>query len=563
MIQGATDADQALGGRRDMAGAEATDGGMPRRAFVRRAALGAAALGLGLRPLARAAQEAGRRPNFVFFILDDMHYHMFNCLPQGRGKNLTPSIDRLAAEGTVMMGQHVSAPVCTPSRYNCLTGRYASRALGGQAEEQGQTVVQWNTHIRPGDVTLPRLLQQAGYATGFVGKNHVVHVPGFWQSRLPYEADPHEPEAAAKLAETAVKVRTAIREAGFDYAESVYNNNPNWLGPKALAAHNLDWIAQGALEFLDRYHERPFFLYFASTVPHGPLAPEQSWRADPRITADGYLEEPPDVLPPRETLRERVRQAGIKAWGRENLLWLDDAVGAVLDRLRRHGVLENTIVFFFNDHGQAAKGTLYQGGVSDPSIVWRSGGLPGGGTCETLVSNVDFAPTILDLAGAAVPPGHFDGVSFRPVLEGATGPIHDALYFEMGYTRAVRVGDWKYLALRYPQWAIDMPLEERRKRLEQANRTRRKRGMRIVTEDPTAPFSHIALIPGGGDAEAASTGEYPGYWDPDQLYNLADDPGEQHNMAGDPAHADRLAEMKAVLADYIEELPGGFGEFEA
>ncbi len=533
---------------------------MSRRRFLRDAALGAGALALAPHagPAYAAAQQG--RPNFVFFILDDMQQWMFNCLQQDGGEYLTPNIDRLAAEGTVMMGQHVVSPVCTPSRYNCLTGRYASRALARQAEEQGRTVVTWNTHIEPGQPTLPKLLQQAGYTTGFVGKNHVVRVPGW--VRIAYDADPKQPGVKAQLDANAARIRAAIREAGFDYAESVYHNNPDGNGPRELAVHNLDWIAQGALEFLDRHSDDPFFLYFASTIPHGPSSADRSWQADRRITADGYLDEPPGVLPPPDSLARRTREAGAERWDAKNLLWLDDAVGAVMDRLEELGVLENTIVFFFNDHGQAAKGTLYQGGVSDPSIVWRSGGFPVGARSDALVSNIDFAPTIMDLAGAGLARDAFDGQSFRPVLAGEAEGVHDSLYFEMGYARAVRMGDWKYLALRYPEWAEKMPLERRRRALENLNANLLRRGRPIITEDPTAPFSHVTLTPGGGDAERASTGKNPAYYDPDQLYNLADDPGEQRNLAADPEHAAKLAEMKAELTRHLANLPGGFADLK-
>ena len=88
----------------------------------------------------------------------------------------------------------------------------------------------------------------------------------------------------------------------------------------------------------------------------------------------GYLDEAPNVLPARNTLSERLKEAGITERGKENVLWLDDAVGALLDKLEEHGILDNTIIFFFNDQGQHAKGTLYQGGLLNPSIIWKSGG---------------------------------------------------------------------------------------------------------------------------------------------------------------------------------------------
>jgi arylsulfatase A-like enzyme len=393
-----------------------------------------------------------------------------------------------------------------------------------------------------------------------VGKNHVVEVPGY--KKLSYRTDPTTTEAKRVLAENSKSIKAAMRSCGFDYAASIYNNNPDGNGPRALAVHNLDWIVKGGLDFIDQNRDKPFFLYFASTIPHGPLSKERSWGADPRITADGILDAPLRVLPPRETLPIRLKAAGLAGSGKENILWLDDAVGALIQRLKMHGLYDDTIIFFFNDHGQDAKGTIYQGGVSNPSIVWRKGGFPCGTINHTLISNIDFAPTILDFAGIESFAGHFDGRSFRCVLERKATKIHDMLYFEMGYTRGVRKGRWKYIALRYPERAAKMTMAQRRQILERFNEKQKEHSKRIMTNDPSAPFSHISLIPGGGGAEAASTGKYTGYYDADQLYDLSKDPEEQKNLAYDSRYAEKLQEMKAELVKYLNELPGGFAELK-
>jgi len=534
---------------------------MNRRSFM--TAIGAGLVAARIAPSIEFAGER-RRPNFIFIIADDMKRHMFNCLPEGKGRNLTPNIDRLAAEGTLMMGQHVASPVCTPSRYNCLTGRYAGRARNNRflatTRRNNQTVITWNTHILPTDQTLPGLLKNRGYRTGIVGKNHVVEVPGI--EKLPYSADPTTPRARMVLAENSKKIEAAMKACGFDYAASIYNNNPDGNGPLALAVHNLDWIVKGGLDFIDRNKDKPFFLYFASTIPHGPLSKERSWAADTRITAHGILDEPLNVLPPRKTLPVRLKAAGLAGSRKENILWLDDAVGALIARLKTHGLYDNTIIFFFTDHGQDAKGTIYQGGVSDPSIVWRKGGFPCGSVSHALISNIDFAPTIVDYAGAESGREDFDGRSFRPVLEGKENSIHETLYFEMGYTRGVRKGMWKYIALRYPESAARISTAQRRKTLETYNQKRKQHGMPIITTDPSAPFSHISLIPGGGGAEAASTGKCKGYYDPDQLYDLARDPAEQKNLAREPEYAEKLKEMKAELVKYLNQLPGAFADLK-
>ena len=179
-----------------------------------------------------------------------------------------------------------------------------------------------------------------------------------------------------------------------------------------------------------------------------------------------------------------------------------------------------------------------------------------------MISNIDFAPTILDLAGVESPEGYFDGRSFYPVLQGQADEIHETLYFEMGYTRGVRKGKWKYMALRYPERGAKMSAVQRRQVLERFNEKQKEHDKQIMTTDPSAPFSHISLIPGGGGAEAASTGKYTGYYDADQLYDLSRDPGEQKNLADDPRYADKLAEMKAELVKYLSQLPGGFADLK-
>jgi len=504
-------------------------------------------------------------PNILFIITDDVERSMFNALPEAAGRNLTPHLDRLVREGVLMAGQHVASAVCTPSRYNVLTGRYASRAL--EVGEEEQAVVAFTTHIRPGQTTLPMLLQKAGYQTAMVGKNHVLEAPPL--PDIPLEADPRDPAVASALREFQPQYEAATRRAGFDFVGGSYPANPDELRPRALRVHNMDYIADGALRFLDEQTpDNPFFLYLATTLPHGPVEPERSWNSDPLATPFGMLDKPLSVLPPRTTIPERLTAAGLASQdAQENdaamMLAVDDAIGAVLERLEKRGLLDNTIIVFFNDHGCDAKGTLYQGGLAFPSVVWRAGGFPVGSGSEALVSNVDFAPTLLDLAGVEFDVQQFDGVSFREVLLGEEPQKERVLYAEMGFSRAVRRDDWKYLAIRYPEDVANMPMEERRQRLEEWNAHLRERGITPVNTDHAAPFSHLTAIPGGAHAEHSSTGKMPHYYDADQLFNLAEDHGETRNLAKEPAYAEQLAEMKELLRQEVHNLPGSFGEFTA
>lgn len=103
-----------------------------------------------------------------------------------------------------------------------------------------------------------------------------------------------------------------------------------------------------------------------------------------------------------------------------------------------------------------------------------------------------------------------------------------------------------------------MTAQERAKVLEAYNDTRRFRDMEIVNEDPSAPFSHFDVIPGGGSAEHGSYGKKPGYFDHDQLYDLEKDPEESQNLANDPGYTEIITDMKQELKSYLDSLPGKF-----
>ncbi len=532
-------------------------------------------LGLGMNTetkiIPTPTQPEVKKPNIVFFIADDMEKYMFNCLPEGKGKNLTPNMDRLAAEGTVMFGQHVSSSVCTPSRYSCLTGEYASRSKSQKLTSftkkmDGQTVVQWNSYIVSGQQTIAHLLKKQGYTTGFFGKNHVVEVDA-WK-KLPLNTDPTTPEAIKVLKNNAELISAELKKSGFDYSGGNYQDNPSYLGPEILRTQNIDWVAEKALNFLDKTKDQTTFLYFATTVPHGPANAENSWNGDRRITSEGILDKTPNVLPDKESIKKRIIEAGLAENGKipddvANMLWIDDALGALIAKLEETGKLDNTIIFFFNDNGQHAKGTVYEGGVSSPSIVWKKGGFQCGNDNRALVSNIDFAPTIYEMAGGNPEEiKNFDGKSFLPILNGKQKEIHTSLYFEMGFSRGILKDNFKYIALRYPEFAMNWTYEERKKELDDWNNFRIENKLEYHYTDPNMPFSHLMLVPGGGDAEYPSTLRYKHYYDVNQFYNLTDDPDEQINLFDDKKQASKIADLQKELSNYLTLLPGKFGEFK-
>ncbi|MFB6219567.1 MAG: sulfatase [Halobacteriaceae archaeon] len=487
------------------------------------------------------------RPNVLFVYTDDQDPERVGCYG---GDVPTPNIDRIAERGARFDRFHVSTAICAPSRYTALTGRYASRSerLHARCPPGGPAMVTNEAGI-VGEPNLARVLSAAGYTTGMVGKWHqgLAPDPAEDRGRLRYvrEGDGREHETAAALAENDRTVRSVVEDCGFDEARSVYPTNPGGAdapAPGAMRHHNMEWVTRGALDFLDAHAGGdPFFLYVAPTLTHGPWGLDQL-ATDPRSTPAGYLDAPPEVQPSRESVAERARDAGLvhgrRGHGFEvgpTTVWLDDGVGAILDRLDALGVADETLVVFASDNGDIrGKGTCYEGGTRMPLLVRWPGHVSPGTVHDDLVSNADIAPTLFDLAGAD--PGYdVDGRSLRPLLEGGDYE-RESLYLEVFRSRAVVTADHKYVAVRHPP---DVAEEIG------AGARYDHRGDRLAFE--TGPW-HADV-------------HYPAYFDADQLYDLAADPGEQENVAGDPAYEDIRERLRAQLRSYSADLPHAFGEF--
>lgn len=525
-------------------------------------------------------EAAAPRPNIIFLITDDQHREEFGFLNHG-GKALAPHTDALRAGGTHLANHYVSSSVCSPSRYTCLTGQYASRCTAPQflasTTPEGVTHVMWNQGFVDGQPTLPGVLQDAGYTTGFTGKWHLgFNVPGGFAD-VPSGADatdPADPGLIATLKENQQRMSTYLQTLGFDYAKNIYGGNPNdsqQLKKAKLNIHHQEWLTQAAFEFIEANQDGPFFLYYAATLTHTPDNAE-SLERDPRLSPVGLLDEPITGLQPdRADVIRRVKEAGIdrENWG---ATWLDDGVGALVKKLEDLGLADNTLIVYFDDHGMeySGKGTLYEGGLVSPTIAYWPGRIPAGGTVEALTQNTDFAPTFMALAGATTPDDMaIDGKNITDLLTGGDKPVRDSVYAEIGLTRSVTTADgWKYLAFRVPP-SLERTLEERLE--EQKTHIAAMHKQQPWTRgnatwdytDPEARYSHLGMGAGGTFFERIVTRQkdlpyMPNYFDPDQLYNLNEDPTETTNLAGDPAHAEKLVEMKALLTGYLDELPGTF-----
>ncbi|MCK4921755.1 MAG: sulfatase-like hydrolase/transferase [Bacteroidales bacterium] len=510
-------------------------------------------------------EKGQKQPNILFILTDDQSMDQFNFLPEGKNEdgtfmNLTPTIDTLASQGVILDGLYCPSPLSVPSRFNYLTGMYASRATNQWMQDlhriHKHTFIAQEPEITPETPTLARQLKELGYVTGFIGKNHSVE-QSEW-TKLPVDADVTTEESKQYLQAQQKLIKQAIENVGFDYADRIYHTNPWAHGPKAISVHNLEWLTEGALGFIDKNADKPFYLYFAVTIPHSP---KNGWKSDPKATPAGILDSSPEIGTDRKSIPKRLKEKNLEM-SRGDMLWLDDNIGALIKKLEEKEILDNTIIVYVSDHGvESGKTTAYQGGMKTKGFIWAKN-LAGEKVNHSLCSTVDLVPTLMDMAGGKLADYPYDGVSLKPILTGEKDEVRNSVYGEMGHSRAVIKGKYKYIALRYSDYTLNMSKSEREAWMEAMGIYMRAIGRPPFDNDLNGPFGHSGQIPGGWDNEWKAMKKYPAYFDADQLYNLEEDPNEQNNLAAIPEYLDIMNEMKEELQIYIDKLPGGFAEFK-
>jgi arylsulfatase A-like enzyme len=401
-------------------------------------------------------QSALAAPNIIFILADDLGYGDLGCYGQTRIK--TPNIDKLAAEGLRFTDFYAGSTVCAPSRCALMTGLHTGHAL-----IRGNAAVA----LRPEDLTVAELLQQAGYHTGLVGKwglgdENTTGVPqkkGF-DEFVGYLNQVHAHDYYTDYLWRYDPPREG--RPAYDGKEMLYENTG---GKRKLYTHDL--FTTAALNFtrinepLPFNHKGPYFLYLAYTIPHANDEEGNLTGNGMQVPSDApYSNEPwPQV--------EKNKAAMITR--------LDTDVGRIMAQLKKLKMDEDTMVFFSSDNGPHKEGgvdpkffdsagplrgikrDLYEGGIREPLIVRWPGHVKSGATTDLISAFWDFMPTAAEIAGVK-PPEKTDGISFLPTLLGRTQTNrHDFLYWEFherGFQQAARMGDWK--AVR-PQ--ADKPLQ--------------------------------------------------------------------------------------------------------
>jgi arylsulfatase A-like enzyme len=443
------------------------------------------------------ASAAEKRPNILYIMSDDHAAHAISAY--GSKVNKTPNLDRLAREGMRFENCFVTNSICTPSRATILTGKYS--------HINGVPVFNRFDGSQP---TLAKYLQKAGYHTGVIGKWHLGSAPtGFDVWRIfPGQGAYHNP--------VFIEGGKRVKHTGYC----------------------TDLVTDFTIEFLEkRPKDKPFFVMCHHKAPHRPWQPDEKHRKkwekvqvpEPETFHDDYATRSPaakeatmridrDLTPTDLKEKPPAGLAGLalKKWQYQRYMRdylacvesVDDNVGRLLDYLKKSGLAEDTIVvytsdqgFFLGDHNWYDKRFMYEESLRMPLLVRWPRKVKAGAVNDAMILNVDFAPTLMDAAGLAVP-ADMQGRSFLPLLEGK------------------RPKDWRtsmyYRYYHYPQHHRVQP------------------HLGVRTE--RYKLIHFNKI------------------DRWELFDLKKDPRELKNVYADPAYAETVKILKAELYRLKKEL---------
>jgi N-acetylglucosamine-6-sulfatase len=495
---------------------------MKRRDFLGGMAASVASAGLSVAgaPTVMRAATQSRRPNFIFVYCDDQRYDAIRAM--GRQPWLrTPNLDRLLTQGANFRNGFVTTSLCAPSRSSFLSGCYAHRTgvldntgvnTGFVPGGNGLT----STMMRPDVPRVLPILEQAGYATAYVGKIHIMNFE---------------------------EVFTGIGHVATFRGQGSYNNQTFLVNgtPTPTEGYITDNINRLAVEFLrTRDRSKPFAMFVGQKAVHSPFLPDPKyarlfddvWMPLPPTWDDTYEGRPSYLRARRKSghgIDGRIQKGQYTPWQRQvaaSLMSVDDGIGAILKELEATGALEDTVIvygsdngFFQGEHGLNDKRAMYEDSIRIPYVVHYPRLIRPGTVFDQMVLNIDLAPTMLDFAGVDIP-RTMQGRSWRPVLEGKDPQGRESWLYEYFWEKnfpwdptqyGIRGRRFKYI--RYPEI-------------------------------------------GNADVDYPMKGELP-Y---EELYDLQSDPFEMRNLAGDAAALTTLNQLRDTLRRTLDETgyPGGF-----
>ena len=391
------------------------------------------------------------RPNIVFIVADDLGYADLGCYG-GRDASfgpVSPVLDGLAARGLKLTQGYSNSPVCSPTRFALMTGRYQYR-LRGAAEEPINSKSRGSTTLGlpPEHPTLPSLLRDAGYRTALMGKWHLGYPPAFGPLRSGYD------EFFGPMS-GGVDYFTHCSSTG---QHDLYLNDAE----QQEGGYLTDLITDHGLDFVRRMaggarSGTPFFLSLHYTAPHWPWETRDDEALAQEVKGNLFHLHGGNI----DTYRRMIHH-------------MDEGIGRLMDLLRAEGLERDTLVVFTSDNGGerfsdnwplvGGKMDLTEGGIRVPWIAhWPAVIAPGGTSTQTCMT-MDWSATMLDAAGATAAASHpLDGRSLMPLLRDATWHDDQPLFWRMNHRgqRAMRHGPWKYLRVDGHDYLFNLEGDER------------------------------------------------------------------------------------------------------
>ena len=391
------------------------------------------------------------RPNIVFIVADDLGYADLGCYG-GRDASfgpVSPVLDGLAARGLKLTQGYSNSPVCSPTRFALMTGRYQYR-LRGAAEEPINSKSRGSTTLGlpPEHPTLPSLLRDAGYRTALMGKWHLGYPPAFGPLRSGYD------EFFGPMS-GGVDYFTHCSSTG---QHDLYLNDAE----QQEGGYLTDLITDHGLDFVRRMaggarSGTPFFLSLHYTAPHWPWETRDDEALAQEVKGNLFHLHGGNI----DTYRRMIHH-------------MDEGIGRLMDLLRAEGLERDTLVVFTSDNGGerfsdnwplvGGKMDLTEGGIRVPWIAhWPAVIAPGSTSTQTCMT-MDWSATMLDAAGATAAASHpLDGRSLMPLLRDATWRDDQPLFWRMNHRgqRAMRHGPWKYLRVDGHDYLFNLEGDER------------------------------------------------------------------------------------------------------
>lgn len=556
---------------------------MNRRTFMQAACT--TAFGLAVRPDFIFASEKRSKPNIIVIMSDDVGYGDVGCY--GATEIATPNIDRLAKGGLRFTSGYCSASTCTPTRYSLLTGKYAFRQNGTGIAAPNATAL-----IKPGTMTLPSILKNAGYATAIVGK---------WHLGL---GEPPEPDWNGEL-------KPGPLEVGFDHAfifpttndrvpsvfvedHRVRNLDPDdplwveggnrdkqptgtthrdtlrmdWSDGHNQTIHNgigrigyfgggqkarwrdeelADTLIQESVRWIKEQKSNPFFLFFASHDIHVPRMPNERFQGKSSLGYRG-----------------------------DAIMELDWCVGQLLDTLNELKLSDNTLVIFCSDNGpvlddgykdgaveklgkhkpagplRGGKGSVYEGGTRTPFIAhWP--GMINSGSSDEIVCTIDLAASFASLVGQSLDDSACqDSFNILPALlgkRGAKGRDHLVQQGNDGVKLGLRSGDWKLIHQKVIYKLFNLSESSDKGRNVIKRESARAEELKAKMSELERKGSDLLVREGkSGNKLSLQSGDWKlvRINEVRELYNLNTDLGETKNLID--AEPERVEQLMAQLA---------------